>query len=362
MSKNIPLQVIAYDPPRFSHAEAREIARAHYGLEGEVTPLVSERDQNFLLTADDGSRWVLKIANADEDPAVTDLQIRALQHIAAQGGGVAVPLVRLTLGGDDRLLIARGHDEHTVRLVSYLPGRPLENKPLTAPLARDTGRTLARLGLALSGFQHAGASQALLWDMQQAPALRELLPKVNDAAMRDLLARCLDDFERNALPAFVSLRSQVIHHDLNPGNILIDPDDPDRVVGVIDFGDMQFSPLVVDVAVAAAYWRNDSGDPLTLIAELVAAYHAVVALTTAEIDLLYDLVCTRLATTVAILAWREHEGRESDAYLAAAAVAEGGAAPFLRRLRELPREDVSRRLRQVCASVTENGGLAQPVL
>ncbi|MCB1845519.1 MAG: phosphotransferase [Halioglobus sp.] len=362
MSISTPLQVIACDPPRFGHAEAREILRVHYGLEGEITQLVSERDQNFLLKENGGGRWVLKISNADEDPAVTDFQIRALQHIAAKAADVVVPIVRNTLTGTDRVLVSRGNDEHTIRLVSYLRGRPLENEPLTAALARDTGRTLACLGQALSDFSHAGAAQTLLWDMKHALALRELLPKVGDAALRDLLAGCLDDFEKRALPEFASLRSQVIHNDLNPANILIDPDHPERVAGVIDFGDMQFSPLVVDLAVAAAYWRNDRGDPLELIAELLAAYHAVVALTMAEIDLLYDLVCTRLATTVAILAWREGEAREGDAYLDAAAVAEGSAAPFLRRLRELPREVVSRRLRLVCASVTESGDRAQPVL
>jgi hydroxylysine kinase len=350
-----PLDVIACEPPRFSAAEACEIARKHYGIDAGARTLVSERDQNFRLKSTDGSRWVLKIANAGEDPAVSDFQIRALQHIAGQEAVVTVPLVRLTLAGEDRLLLDRDGARHVVRLVSYLDGEPLEGKPLTAALARDCGRTLALLGQALCRFRHPGADQPLLWDMKQALALRDLLATVDDAGMRELLKTCLDDFARDALPRFPALRSQVIHNDLNPANVLVSATAPERVAGVIDFGDMQHSPLIVDLAVAASYWRNTAGDPLTLIAELVAGYHAVEPLQTGEIDLLYDLINTRLATTVLILAWRSAERRSDDAYLGAMASSESTAAEFLRRCRELPRADVSRRLREVCASVTAAG-------
>lgn len=353
MSTSTPLQVIACNPPCFSPAEAHELAQAYYGLNAAPTLLVSERDQNFLLKGADCGRWVLKIANADEDPVVTDFQIKALQHIALHGRGFAAPVLRPALDGADSIVVERDGARHTVRLVSYLQGKPLENRRLSAPLARAVGRTLALLGQALQHFSHPGPAQTLLWDMKHALALRELLGSVNDQSMRAQLAACLDDFERNALPAFPTLRSQVIHNDLNPGNILVNAERPDEVAGVIDFGDMQFSPLIVDVAVAAAYWRNNAGDPLALIAELVAGYHAVTPLSATETGLLYDLVSTRLATTVAILAWRTGQGREGDDYLNAATVAESSAGPFLTRLRELPRDDVSRRLRQVCASVSE---------
>ncbi len=355
MTSPSPLQVIACEPPRFSDAEAREIVRSGYGLTVETRQLVSERDQNFRLKAVDRSTWVLKIANAGEDPAVTDFQIRALQHIAARKSAVNVPSVLPTLTGEDRLFLERDDAAHIARVVSYLDGEPLEEGTLSAPLARDVGRTLANLGHALRDFRHPGAAQPLLWDMKQALALRELLPRVHEAGLRRTLEDCLDDFAQNALPKFADLRSQVIHNDLNPANILVSAGQPDRVAGVIDFGDMQQSPLVVDVAVAASYWRNASGDPLELIAELVAGYHSIEALQTVEMDLLYDLINTRLATTVLILAWRSNERRSGDDYLDATASSESNAARFLLRCRELPRAAVSRRLREVCASVTESG-------
>ncbi|MGB5245757.1 MAG: phosphotransferase [Woeseia sp.] len=346
-----PLSVISSLPPQFSEAEACQMARDHYGIEASAKVLVSERDQNFLLQARDGLSWVLKIANVAEDPQFTDFQIKALQYIVEQSRNVPVPAIRRTKGGADSLQIDRNGHLHVVRLVRWLPGKPLDADNLNAGLCRNLGVFLAQLGQSLHGFSHPGGAQTLLWDMRQALALQEVLPLIADANVRGLLAGCLDDFANCALPVLPQLRAQVIHNDFNPDNILMDAGDPNRVAGVIDFGDMQFAPLVIDVAIGASYLRNTGGDPLHHIAEFVAGYHGVTPLTLTEIDLLYDLVNTRLATTVAILAWRSGARAAGDAYLDKASVSESSAAPFLARLRELPRADVQQRLRQVCASV-----------
>ncbi len=351
-----PLSVIESLPPQFSAAAAGRIALEHYGLGGEPEPLVSERDQNFLLQDVDGSRWVLKIANAAEDPQFTDFQIQALRHIAAGPAAPPVPALRATLDGADQLQIAANGHTHVVRMVRWLPGRPLEVRELRPALCRNLGEFLAGLGISLRDFRHAGGRQALLWDMRQAPALRELLPFIADTPLRAELAACLDDFASRALPRFAELRTQVIHSDFNPDNILLDPQDPEQVAGVIDFGDIQRAPLVVDVAIAASYLRNECGDPLEHIAEFVAGYHRTTPLLPDEIDLLYDLINARLAATVAILAWRSGARAGGDAYLDKAAASESSAAPFLQRLREWSRAQVSQRLRTVCRAVDSNPG------
>ena len=70
----------------------------------------------------------------------------------------------------------------------------------------------------------------------------------------------LDRFDSIA-PQFPDWRWQVVHNDLNPHNVLCAPDAPDRIAGVLDFGDMVRTPLVCDLAVAAAY-RIDRDDPI----------------------------------------------------------------------------------------------------
>lgn len=360
MNAASPLQTLASPPPAFSADEATDIVRLHYGLDVSARPLVSERDQNFRLAAPDGRRFVLKIANVDEDPAFTDFQIAALRHIEGQGEiGIDVPRIVLTTAGEDRLSIDGPQGSHLLRLVTFVNGAPMEGGRVTESLSQSLGTAVARLGRALAGFRHPGSGQVLLWDMRHALALRELLPQVPDAGQRAQAAACLDDFEAHALPAFDSLRAQVIHHDMNPANVLTDPANPERISGVIDFGDMQHSPLVVDVAVAASYLRPADGeDVLRLVVPMVRAYHDCVPLSAEELSLVFDLVATRLATTVILLHWRRSERGDGDAYLLDAAAAEDNAAQFLARWRVLGREAVSARLRDACGKGSGPAGQA----
>jgi len=349
-----PFAVIECEAPVFGEDRVRDIVRRHYGLAGELKPLLSERDQNFRLRTDDGRDFVLKIANAAEAPEATDFQIRALLYLEPRlgvpGSPVCVPRVQRTVDGQSHVLVTADGTTHVTRMVSYLAGIPLGKSPVSPLLCRRIGAALAHLGQALRDFTHPASRHGLLWDMQQALELRRILRHIGDAAMERLVAATLDDFETYALPRFPALRSQVIHSDLNPENLLIRADDPDAVAGIIDFGDMLHAPLIVDVAIGASYLRATSGDPFAGIGEYLAGYHAVTPLTLDEIDLLTDLIRTRLAASIAILAWRASLRGADDPYLAGAVASEGNAAQFLRILSEVPREHAQRTLRQVCAS------------
>lgn len=70
------LNVLETSPPRFTAEEVAAIAADLFDMRGEVRDLGSERDQTFLVG--DG---VLKISNTGEDPAVLDLEAKALEHI-----------------------------------------------------------------------------------------------------------------------------------------------------------------------------------------------------------------------------------------------------------------------------------------
>lgn len=69
-------------PPEIPDSRASVLLAERYGLGGRLEPLASERDQNFFVDTGGDGRYVLKFANAAENPAVTDLQNRALEHLA----------------------------------------------------------------------------------------------------------------------------------------------------------------------------------------------------------------------------------------------------------------------------------------
>jgi Ser/Thr protein kinase RdoA (MazF antagonist) len=104
------------------------------------------------------------------------------------------------------------------------------------------------------------------------------------------------------------------------------------------------APLIVDVAIAVSYLRWTAGDPLAGVAAFVSAYNKVSPLEQQEIDLLFDLIRTRLAATISIRYWRIGERSQDDPYLKKI-LQENSAESFLARLDELPRDGAKRLLR-----------------
>jgi 4-aminobutyrate aminotransferase-like enzyme/Ser/Thr protein kinase RdoA (MazF antagonist) len=296
--------------PKIDADRAPEIAAEYFGVVARAHALSSERDCNFLL--DTGTeQLLLKIANEAEDPTAIEAQTAVLEHIASRDPELPVPGVRRTKSGDWSAQMG----PHKVRLLDFLPGTALSSVPRSASQRQSIGALLARLDSALSDFVHPGAERAILWDLSRAIELAPLLPSIEDPAQRARATRYLDDFAKHALPVLPRLRAQTIHNDFNPHNLLVAADDPHRISGIIDFGDMVRGPLINDLAVAAAYHVSEDGHPLAQVLDVVKAYHAINPLTAEELDVLFDLILTRQVITVIITAWRATLHPHNAAYI-----------------------------------------------
>ncbi|QRM35754.1 phosphotransferase [Microvirga sp. VF16] len=294
--------------------EVKAIALQHFGIRGEPTRLPGERDSNFHIRTEEGDHFLLRISNPVEDRQVTDFQTKLLLHIEQTDPLLPVPrIVRSVEGRSEIVLTLPGQLPSVVRLYTFLQGEPLHKTPPSRRQRRNMGGVLARIDLAMREFQHPASNHELMWDMKHAHRLCPLLVHVEDPQRRALVERFLDRFEQFVLPAMPNLRTQVIHNDLNPHNVLVAERDHDHVTGVIDFGDAVLAPLVNDPAVAAAYRNADAGHPLETVSEFIAGYHAVLPLDDAEFEILFDLVVTRMILTVLITSWRaaiQPENRE----------------------------------------------------
>ena len=303
---NKDIKFLDRNPPHFSENEARRIAHDLYDLTGDFRPLKSERDQNYRIRMGNGERYVLKLSNADEDPGVIDFQTQALWHIERQDPQLPVPRVVRTKDGAAPAIVGDGRGiQHIARVLTYLPGVILDNVTLTPALWRNVGKIAGRMDLALRGFFHPYARQEHPWDITRCAQLRPHTYHIADATARHNIQNVLDHMATDILPRLKGLRHQVIHADLDANNALTDPDQPDSVTGIIDFGDMIFAPTIVEVAIAAdvAGLTNDS--LIESLCAVVAGFDSVLQLQEEEIDLVYDLVMARLAVTATIIAWRK---------------------------------------------------------
>ncbi|WP_454767091.1 phosphotransferase [Cupriavidus campinensis] len=298
---------------------AHALLAQHWDLRGDLRPLAGERDRNFLLTLADTTpqrRCMLKISHPGEAPLVADFQTQALLHIARSDP--SLPVQRMVPTRDGRAsLLAEAPDGSTrvVRLFSYLAGEPLSGARRSPAQAEALACLLARLDLALRDFRHPAGALELPWDIQRADGVARLLDSIDDPVRHALARRALDRFATHVKPRLGELRRQPIHNDFNIFNLLVDPQDHDRIAGILDFGDMVHAPLIDDLAVAAAYQVDAGGDTLAALCRFTAAYHAVLPLLPLELDLLFDLVQARLLMVVAISGWRAAREPDNADYL-----------------------------------------------
>lgn len=279
---------------------AEEVAREIFGVVGTATALGGERDANFRIESTEGA-FALKIANAADNPDSVAVQVLAMEHARAVDPSIPIPSVRRTVAGQPIGSFVIGAQTHCTQLVGFLGGYHPE-APSSPAFRRSLGTTLARLSRALRGFDHPGVHRPLIWDVT---SLADLAPKLEfvEREAHPLLARHLDRFIEDVAPRLPLLPAQAIHGDSHSANLLVGADDPDRVSGLVDFGDMSHGPRVLELAVSAAY-QTFGSDPVTAIAQMVAAYHAHDPLEAMEVGLIPDLAIARLVQSYLISAWR----------------------------------------------------------
>jgi len=326
--------------PPVTARQAAEAIGACFGLSGELARLPGEADDNFLLDAGADQRYVVKFAHLRADPAVVDVQVRVLRHIEETAPGLPVPRVLPAASGEPWTVVPDGPlAGRVVHGLSYLDGCLLRAVTTDAPLRRVLGGTLAELGRALRGFDDPLVHRPLLWDLAQLPRLRPLL------AARPLGPLVEEQFGRltaELSPRLATQRAQLVHNDFSPDNTLITADGS-RVGGIIDFGDVTVTALVNDVAIALANLLADDADPFGPALDFIVGYHATTPLTTAELNLLPDLILGRVVARIIISEWRAERFPENRAYVLRNTPR---AWELLHRLLSIPGEQTAARIQE----------------
>jgi len=275
-----------------------------FGVHGSTSELSSERDQNVLIEASTGKRYVLKISHPAEPVEIADFEAEVMEHVQAVAPLLPVPRVVRSNDGcrTIRHRNSRGA-ERAVRMISFLGGVTLSKAKRSAALRTSIGVSLGALDNALHSVPVAAQKREMVWDFEQASGLREFLRHVADARLRLRLIKAFDALETSNFSSRGDLRRQWLHNDFNPNNLLVSEPASPAVCGIIDFGDMIFGALVGDVAVACAY-AMEAANPLDSMLDVIEGFQSNNPLTQAELELLPTLVATRVAMTIVIAAWR----------------------------------------------------------
>jgi 4-aminobutyrate aminotransferase-like enzyme/Ser/Thr protein kinase RdoA (MazF antagonist) len=327
--------------PALTADEAADFGRQLFGVDGEASPLPSERDQNFVLRTSAGDRFVLKIANGADDRALLEAQNAALVHVARSS--TLCPRIIPTVSGETiGELTTPSGARHFARLLSWIEGEPFGSLASHPPaLLEGLGAAIAELDAALAGFDHPAAHREFYWDLARGLALTlELAPSIPDESMRALVRRLVHQIDSRDGPRFQSLRRAVVHNDPNDYNVLVDLPPKGAsyrtVVGILDFGDIVHSYAIADLAIAVAYAVLGKADPLAAAISVVRGYLARRPLADDEVGALFPLVLLRLCTSVCVAAQQQRQ-RPDDPYIT---VSQGPIAATLPLLAALDPADV----------------------
>ncbi|MDH6470872.1 4-aminobutyrate aminotransferase-like enzyme/Ser/Thr protein kinase RdoA (MazF antagonist) [Micromonospora sp. H404/HB375] len=291
-------QRISDGAPEVSCTELREVLQESYGLAvAQISELGGEIDQNVLVEADDGNRYVVKVFSDAADPVEITWRGELLRHLGESAIGVAVPRPRPTLGGESLGVLRRDGRLNHIQVLSWLPGRLLSSLNRRPPrLLQEIGATAATLVTALNDVAPPPAVRSHHWDLTRADeAVASCLDHITDPDRVALVTQAMTRYA--ALRGRIrSLPKSVVHNDLNDFNILVgrDAHGHHRVSGVVDVGDAMHTARIAELSVAVAYAMLGVGDPLRAATEVVRGYARTTRLDPDEIGVIYPLAAARL--------------------------------------------------------------------
>jgi 4-aminobutyrate aminotransferase-like enzyme/Ser/Thr protein kinase RdoA (MazF antagonist) len=276
----------------------KEWLSLYYHMDVTAEKASGYEEQNFLLRDAQGKRFVCKVSTGDTDLWFLSAQLEVMQHLA---GLDIVQKVIPNQAGEGFTRIEKEDRKLFLRVLSYLEGDFMQDVRPAFESFESLGHQLALMDKALKDFVQPATARYTEWDLARVLDCRDKLECIKDPEKRTMAAYFLLQYEMEVLPLQQGLRKAIIHNDANDHNVLLKQG---RVSGIIDFGDMVFSQLINNVAIACTYAMFRQENPLEVAAVLVKSYHEVYPLTETELSVLYYLIAARLSMSVCTSAWQ----------------------------------------------------------
>lgn len=280
----------------FTASQISDLVWQYYGIEVSAKKLTGEYDLNYLLPAANGNKYILKISGGNTGYDFADAQIKIINHLAGSAVSDKIQQHIKNKNGEDLTVIRQDDQLLYIRLLTFLDGTFwIESEGLESEVYVALGSFIGAMDKALISFSHPAMHRHYLWDISNAGEAHDKLKHIKDHEQRRIAGYFLLQFQTEVQPVWHTLRHAYIHNDANDTNVLVKNN---AIAGLIDFGDMVYSALVNNLAVACTYAIMDKDDPVLYAAMIVQGYHAVYPLLETEVDLLYYLVAARLCISV----------------------------------------------------------------
>ena len=274
----------------------KDILLKHFGIETiEIKKLVGYENVNYMVKTH-AAKYVFKTYNFDEQLFdVVKAESNVLAHLVQQAKQLFPKPIKC-LDGEFVNVIDINGQKTIIRLLTFLEGQFFAEAKQTHLLFSSFGKFLANMDLRFLNLKnYTIQSRQFKWDLQYAHLNKQLVNEIEDPGNRKIVEYFLLQYDEQVRSKIAKLRKSIIHNDPNDCNVLVNHGE---VSGIIDFGDLVYSPLINELAVGITYAIMGKNDPVSWAQIIVHSYHKILPLQTMEVDLLYYLIAARLCITV----------------------------------------------------------------
>ena len=268
----------------------------YFGIEAQnIKKLAGYDNVNYLVTAKD-AKYIFKTYVYDDllfD--IVKAESDVLLHLQKPGTS-CFPKVIKTVEGKNAAVSELEGRKIIIRLLSYLEGQFFAEATHSPQLFKSFGEFLAHMDLRLMDYKnYTIQARRYSWDLTHLQLNKPFLEDIELPSDRKIARYFMMQFEEVVRPKLPELRNSIIHNDANDWNVLVTEG---KVSAIIDFGDIVYTPLINELAVALTYAIMGKEDPVSWACHIISSYHNIITLQQQEVDLLYYLIAAQLCISV----------------------------------------------------------------
>jgi 4-aminobutyrate aminotransferase-like enzyme len=305
--------------------ELQQILQEQFNFENpKIEKLIGYFNINYAIE-ENGIKYIFKTYRFDQELLdVIKAENEALLHLNCEHQG-KYPKPIASMQGEEVFVAEIDGQKSICRLLTFLGGAFLGDVKPSPKLYESLGDFLGKMDHSLQAFNnYVLRARKLDWDIQFLHLNKTLIAEIENPQDRSLVQYFFLQFQEHVAPVLPDLRHQIIHADANEWNILVQNE---SISGIIDFGDLTYSPLINEVAVALTYICYDKEKPLDWTEDFLKAYHKIIPLEKKEVEILYYLIAARLCISVC----QSAHARNVDPENSYASISEKAAWQMLRK-------------------------------
>ena len=283
-------------PPKINHIHLIKCFKNNYSFLNDksitLKALNSERDSNFIISINSKKKYVLKVSNFKETKDLLVLQDYVLRQLNQRTS--LNKFIPKKIHSSIKIYSDLLDRNCYVRILSFIDGKMYAAVKGNSSLEKSLGSLLGNLSKELKSLIKPSAFRIFEWDPTKINWISKK-SKMFKGKNKKIILNNLNEHNIFVTKNLNNLRYSLTHGDVNNYNLVVNKD---RVVGLLDYGDMIYAPTINDLAISLSYALMNKDNLYTSLKNIIISYHKIFNITFDEIYSLMTLVKARLTITV----------------------------------------------------------------